>query len=123
MHCNGRGKKNSRTIQMNLKDFEPNPPHPATHFLGKMIGWLFCSLIKSRLWQDSGSQHEKCVFDADDLMHCISGLDKASLRPSAIFTFDIKSRQYLFVNFGSNMVLLAARSVVSSDKSFENLSE
>ena len=74
-----------------------------------MIGWLFCSfLIKSRLWQDSGSQHEKCVFDADDLMHCISGLDKASLRPSAIFTFDIKSCQFLFVNFGSNVLLLVA---------------
>ena len=33
-------------------------------------------------------------------MQCISGLDKASLRPSAIFTFDIKSCRFLFVNYG-----------------------
>ena len=48
------------------------------------------------------------VFLTHDLMHCISGLDKASLRPSAIFTFDIKSCQFLFVNFASKMQLLLA---------------
>ena len=48
------------------------------------------------------------VFLTHELMHCISGLDKASLRPSAIFTFDIKSCQFLFVNFGSNVLLLVA---------------
>ena len=61
--------------------------------ISDFLAMFFESLIKS---ENGGSRRPSMrnVFLTHELMHCISGLDKESLRPSAIFTFDTKSCQF-----------------------------